>query len=464
MMSEIAGGRRGRVLGLKACIVAILALLLMIPLGMVGGLIAERSDRAEQVAAEIAGKWASSQSVQGPFLIVPSERVESSAVYDAVEQRRDAVEQRRIVLLPDSLSLRAVVDAETRSRGIFDSVVYTTAIEMKGAFSKEALAEAAPVRDGWRHGLDQAVLALSISDLRGLQGDAALAFDAVDLTAEPGTKEPTLPPGGIHWSLQPIDLSESSTFDLSLVLRGSERLSFLPVGKRSTLAMTGDWASPSFDGFALPVEHEVREDGFSAQWDISHLSLSLPRSWTVDAGKQRDWDGLAVGATLLQPVDFYLLSERSVKYGLLFVALLFLTFFLFEVVAGIALHPLQYLMVGAALVLFFLNLVSFAEVIGFASAYALSGGLVAVLVSLYAAAILKRRLWAALLCAMIAALYAVLYVILNLEEAAMLAGTLVLFAALAATMYATRKVDWLESLPTMPPRRSGQPAPESEAS
>jgi inner membrane protein len=149
-----------------------------------------------------------------------------------------------------------------------------------------------------------------------------------------------------------------------------------------------------------------------------------------------------VGDSFVQPVDFYLLSERSVKYGLLIVALLFLIYFLFEVLAGIVLHPLQYLMIGAALVLFFLSLVSFAEVIGFAAAYALSGALVVALISLYTAAILQRWLWAVLLAAAVSALYGLLYVILNQEEAALLSGTLVLFAALAATMYATRRIDW----------------------
>ena len=206
----------------------------------------------------------------------------------------------------------------------------------------------------------------------------------------------------------------------------------------------------------------MRDDGFSARWDIFHLSRPLPQSWTSDISPREsvaesDWYNLAIGASFLQPVDFYLLSERSVKYGLLIVSLLFLAFFLFEVLASIALHPLQYLMVGAALVLFFLSLVALAEIVGFAAAYAVSSILVIAMVGFYAAAILRRRLWAALLCVMIAGLYALIYLILNLEEAALLAGTLVLFAALGLTMFVTRKVDWFNARKAATPPESNAP-------
>lgn len=456
MLPKSTGGRFGHMFGLKAFLIIILAMLFLIPLWMVRGVITERSFRAQEVAREIAGKWAYEQFVQGPFLVIPGERINPAS-------EKGEVQYRKAVLLPDAFSAQAEVVTETRSRGIFDTVVYTSEIKLKGDFTAAALKKAGFEEDGWRLRFDQAVLALGINDLRGIQGDLAASFGAASLEAEPGMPSAgPLPSSGIHWPVSAREVQDGGAqFEVALTLRGSSRLSFLPVGQSSVMEMRGDWLSPSFDGRSLPVEREIHEDGFSAKWDVSHLSRPLPQSWTSDdataanldprtlyqsrssrAAHGVDLSNISIGASFLQPVDFYLLSERSAKYGLLIVALLFLTFFLFEVLAGIALHPLQYLMVGASLVLFFLGLVALAEVVGFAAAYGLSSGLVAAMVSFYAAAILKRRLWAGSLCGMIVALYALIYLILQLEEVALLAGTLVLFAALGLTMFATRKVDW----------------------
>ena len=400
MQPKFTGGRFGQMFGLKAFVTIVLVLLFFIPLQMISSVITERSYRAKDVAREIAGKWAYAQTIQGPFLVIPSERVNPAS-------DNGEMQYRKVVLLPDDFTADAQVSTEERSRGIFDTVVYTTEVKLSGNFTEAAFAKAGFEEEGWRLRLDQAVLALGVNDLRGIQGDLTARWAESGLATEPGMPAGALlPPSGIHWPLtgQVRPQDGGTPFDIAFTLRGSSRLAFLPSGKRSVIGMQGNWASPSFNGRSLPVKHDVREDGFSAQWDVFHLSRPLPQSWTADDWKQLDWNALTVGASFLQPVDFYLLSQRSVKYGLLIVALLFLTFFLFEVLAGIALHPLQYLMVGGGLVLFFLSLVAFAEVVGFAVAYALSGGLVALLVSLYAAAILKRRLWAGLLCAMIASL------------------------------------------------------------
>lgn len=469
MTQKLAGGRFGHMMGLKALVIIVLAALLLIPLYMVRGVIFERSLRSEDVAREIAGKWADNQVVQGPFLVIPGERVDPAS-------EKGEMQYRKTVLLPDAFSAQTEVMTETRSRGIFETVVYTTAVRLSGDFTAAALDRAGFEDDGWHMRLDQAVLALGISDLRGLQGNLAAQWGIQPLTAESGMPNAArLPSSGIHWPTAADSIREegAASFEMTFTLRGSQRLAIVPVGKSSLIDMNGNWQSPSFDGRTLPAEREVTEAGFSAHWDIFHLSRPLPQSW-VSGGRSTDrltddhWDSLTVGASFLQPVDFYLLSERSTKYGLLVVALLFLTYFLFEVLAGVTLHPLQYLMVGASLVLFFLSLVAFAEVVGFAAAYALSGTLVVAMVSLYTGAILRHRRWAWLLCFVITTLYALIYLILNLEEAALLAGTLVLFAALGLTMFVTRKVDWFNarsaaapSGPDSPSARDVSPAGEA---
>lgn len=466
MTQKPAGGRFGHMLGLKALVIIVLGALLLIPLYMVRDVIFERSFRSQQVAREIAGKWADSQTVQGPFLVIPAERVDPAS-------EKGELQYRKTVLLPDAFSAQADVKTEIRSRGIFDAVVYTTAVRLGGSFTAETLDRGGFENDGWRMRLDQAVLALGISDLRGLQGDLAAQWGAAPVAAEAGVPGAAgLPDSGIHWPVAAGGIRQDGAvqFDMAFTLRGSSRLAVVPVGKMSLVDMKGDWPSPSFDGRTLPVEREVTEAGFSARWDVFHLSRPLPQSWISGAGfgsrhVESDWDALAVAAAFLQPVNFYLLSERSTKYGLLVVALLFLTFFLFEVLAGAMLHPLQYLMVGAALVLFFLSLVALAEVLGFAAAYALSGAMVVAMISLYTGAILKRRRWAWLLCLLITALYATIYLILNLEEAALLAGTLVLFAALGLTMFVTRKVDWFNARRAQAAnaRERGEPVPGDPA-
>lgn len=468
MTQKPTGGRFAHMLGLKALIIIVLAALLLIPLYMVRDVIFERSLRSKEVAREIAGKWADSQVVQGPFLVIPGERINPAS-------ETGELQYRQTVLLPEAFAAETDVVTEIRSRGIFDAVVYTTTVKLTGDFAAAALANAGFEADGWRMRLDQAVLALGISDLRGLQGDLAALWDTERLTAEAGLPGAArLPRSGIHWPITASSILQGGggRFEIFFTLRGSSRLSLVPVGKSSLIDMNGDWQSPSFNGRTLPVEREVTEAGFSARWDVFHLSRPLPQSWVTDVGPgdhlaEDGWDSLAVGTSFLQPVDFYLLSERSTKYGLLVVALLFLTYFLFEVLAGATLHPLQYLMVGAALVLFFLSLVAFAEVIGFAAAYAVSGGLVVAMVSLYTGAILRRR-WAWLLCVVITGLYAMIYLILNLEEVALLAGALMLFAALGLTMFATRKVDWFNARkaeaphgPDVPPTRGESPMTEA---
>jgi len=469
MSQKPASGRFSHMLGLKALVIVVLAALLLIPLSMVRDVIFERSLRSRQVESEIADKWAGSQAVQGPFLIIPGERINPAS-------EKGELQYRKTVLLPEAFAAQAEVTAEVRSRGIFDAIVYTTAVRLNGSFTAEMLERAGFEADGWRMRLDQAVLALGINDLRGLQGDLAAKWENDSIAAEagmPGTVG--LPLSGIHWPVVAGGIRENGTarFDVTFTLRGSSRLALVPVGKSSVIEMKGNWHAPSFDGRALPVDRLVDEAGFSARWDIFHLSRPLPQSWVAGPGVREShlaeerWDDLTVGASFLQPVDFYRLSERSTKYGLLVVALLFLAYFLFEVLSGVALHPLQYLMVGAALVLFFLSLVAFSEVLGFAAAYALSGLLVVAMIGLYTGAILKRRRWASLLGVMVTVLYSLIYLILNLEEAALLAGTLVLFAALGLTMFVTRRVDWFnarrtETLPGAGAPGRGDPAPDAQ--
>jgi inner membrane protein len=424
----------GSRLGLKVLIVVVAGLVLLVPLELVRGIILERAERAQEVTLEIADKWAAAQTLRGPFLLVPAERANANLPGSPPTRRLH-------VLLPDDFEAQVETTTETRSRGIFDAEIYTAAVKLSGSF-KEALLDRSVLDGGWHLRPDEAMLVLGVSDARGLQEDLTLSWDGKDVEAAPGVPSAFLNLDGLHWPLQAFAGDDSDSFEIAMTLRGSSSFSILPAGRNSSLRVAGNWSSPSFDGIALPQSQEVGEAGFAAEWHISHLSRALPQTWNSAGAPLPEWQAAVIGVKFLDPVDFYRLSERSVKYGALFIALTFLVLFLFEVLLGLAVHPIQYLMVGAALVLFFLNLVAFAEVIGFAAAYAVSAFVVAAMISLYAAAVLRRRLWGSLLFATTAALYGLLFVILRMEEAALLSGSLMLLAALALTMFLTRRIDW----------------------
>jgi inner membrane protein len=368
-----------------------------------------------------------------------------------------------IALLPEQLDIKAEVVTETRSRGIFDAETYTAKLRFSGRFDEASL-DKALLEDGWQLRPDQAMVALGMSDPVGLQDDVSFAWDGKAAAAESGVPASFLSLDGVHWPVPIFGGENSNAFEIEIALRGSAALSLLPAGRTSSLQVAGNWPSPSFDGASLPQTQEVGDDGFSAEWRISHLSRVLPQSWGSFQSPQIDWRESTVGVKFLDPVDFYRLSERSVKYGALFIALSFLVLLLFEVLLGLAIHPIQYLLVGGALVQFFLSLVAFAEIIGFAPAYAVSALIVAGMISLYAAAVLRRYLWGGVLFATAAALYGLLFVVLRLEEAALLSGTLVLLTALGLTMYVTRRIDWYApGAPPLPPISSlgGADAEES---
>lgn len=440
-LSRLAAGG----LGLKVAIVIALGLVMLVPLELVRGVIVERAVRAGEVTAEIAGKWAGEQTLRGPFLLLPAERANPN-IPDAEPSRR------LVVLLPEDFTAAVETLTETRSRGIFDAEIYTAKVRLAGGFDEGSL-DPALLDGGWRLRPDQAVLALGVSDPRGLQEDLALSWDGKAAEAKGGTPAEFGALAGVHWPVAAFANDASDGFAIEMTLRGSGQLALLPAGRRNSLAIAGNWASPSFDGTSLPQRHEVTAEGFSAEWRVSHLTRTLPQSWSGSQGPGADWRAMTVGVKFLDPVDFYRLSERSVKYGALFIALTFLVLFLFELLLKVSIHPVQYLLVGAALVVFFLSLVAFAEVAGFAVAYGLSALIVAAMVSLYAAAVLRRRLWGGVLFVVTSALYGLLFVILRLEEAALLSGTLVLLVALGVTMFATRRLDGA-AVATAPAQRS----------
>lgn len=425
--------------------IAILTLVLLIPLQMVKSVVRERHQTYEGVVADIAGSWSGDQVLAGPILVVPYvEKVERRDEIVTPEGEKRTVERlescrRRAVVLPDLLTFTGSLVPETRRRGIYRVQVYTAEVVISAVFRNpraavEALSRADRLEDiEW----SRAVLGVGLSDPRGIVEADGGEVDGVAVQPRPGTTLPEIVAHGFHAAVGET-AADGLELRLPLTIRGSGSLRFLPLGETTRASFRSAWPHPSFIGDVLPVERTVDDAGFSAEWTIPLLNRSYPQAFT--AGAAMAIDEISSGVRLFEPVALYDLVTRAVKYGLLFIGLTFLTLGLIELVTGVRLSLVQFLLIGVALALFFLILIALAEHLGFATAYVLAAATVVALNTLYCAAILRRRAPAALVGGVLAAIYGVLYTILNAEDFALLGGTALLLVAVAVTMVLTRRI------------------------
>lgn len=438
-----------------AGIVAI-ALLLLIPLSMVRDLINERSYRQQEVESGIAAEWGGAQTLVGPILKVPY-RVKATPNQP---ERMSAA-----FYLPQTLDAQLSFTTEMRYRAVFEIPVYRAQGRLVGAFPPPSTLPVPP--DAAAMLWDQAVLLMGVGDLTGIDSDPTLNWLGQPVAFTPGSSVPALP--GMQAPLPTLSLTDTDPlpFSIDLTLRGTDRLQLVPVGATSSLTLTGDWPHPGFNGGALPAERDVTKTGFTAHWTLSYLARGFPQHWTeateippannqgYDSSDDNDRNGIAaamsassVGMTLIQPVDFYHVSERAAKFGFLFVAAMFGTVFVIELASGKRVHVVQYLLIGAALALFFCLLLALSEVIGFTPAYIVAAVMTTGLIGAYLGHIAQSLRKGAIGAGVLAGLYGYLYVLLQLEDMSLLAGALGLFASLAAFMWFTRKVDWFRLAPT----------------
>jgi inner membrane protein len=430
--SLAAGGRNA---ALKLAGIALMTLLTAVPLLLIASLVAERRSYAAGAAADIAQGWGGAQTVAGPFLVIP---------YTVPERRdeRGAIlapsERGELVVLARTLDAKAAPAVEERARGIFRVPVYAAELELSGSFARptpEILPAGAAV--DWT----RAHLALGIADVRGISGDVTLNWNGrTDFAFAPGTGVNAVY-GGIQTNV-PIAAGDMA-FTLKLRLRGTGRLAFVPSAEAFTAAVASPWPHPSFEGAYLPERREIGDAGFTAVWRVSHLARQLPQSW--NNAESVSLEASAFGVTFYQPVDFYQLVERSLKYAILFIGLSFLVFFLAETVTGARIHVVQYLLAGAAQVIFYLLLLALAEQTGFTAAYLGASFACIGLTALYAGQVLGSRKRALAVAGALTLLYGLLYTLLNEEDYALLTGAVASFLALALTMFLTRRIDWYQA-------------------
>jgi inner membrane protein len=421
----------------KLMVMGGLILILLIPLGMVGSLIAERQTRRAEAVHEVSSTWGGAQRLGGPLLTVPY-LLQTKNAKGKVVGTETVVAQ----FLPEDLHIEVQVRPERRSRGIFEAILYRTQLTVTGTFKRPVFGtDLASENIQWK----DARLAVGLSDLRGVRSAGPLLWQGHPLELAPGGAEVGLWESGLAvLGLAPGD-GESFSFAFKLDVAGSEKLEFLPLGKETTVTLRSPWPDPSFVGAFLPESRSVRPNGFTATWRIPYYARSYAQQWLLQNVAQAVPPAAlcasAFGVSFLLPVDSYQRTERSQKYAVLFLLLTFLTFFLYELWSPVVLHALQYLLVGAALCLFYLLLLSISEHLPFAPSYAIAAAATILLITGYAWAILAGRGRALLLGAILGVLYGYLYVLLQAEDYALLLGSIGLFVILGLVMVLTRRID-----------------------
>ena len=434
----------------KIAWVLLLGLVLFVPLSLIDGKIVERRELRDSVARELAETGVGHQSVVGPVLVLPcSERFqihEKNERFETVTRvdRRDCT----LRLVATDLRMQGKLVTDVRMRGIYRVLFYDTDVTVTGHFDLPTLPKPPP--DVLERTYLAPELRMGIADVRGIGTAVQLQFDGRKQLPGPGSRDPVLG-HGIHARLTGTpgfggQLSAGRhAFRLQLTLAGTSGIDFVPLARSTQVALSGSWPHPSFYGRFLPVTRAVNDQGFRAQWRVSELASDAPgvflecvRSGSSCAHLDRE----RFGVELVEPVDVYVQSERAVTYGFLFIGLTFVVFVLFELIAALRLHGMQYALVGLALAVFFLLLFALAEHLAFAHAYVIAAVACISLISFYVSHLLRSTLRAALFSLYLIGLYGALYVLLRSEDFAMLLGALLVFAVLAVTMVLTRRMDW----------------------
>lgn len=438
--------------------ITILIGVMTIPLGMVSDIVRERSQLYRGVLNDIAATWGHRQNLQGPALFVPYTEKHITEVVktdkDGYERKvnKTVYKQRTAIVLPDDLDIKVDINGQKRKRSLYESLVYTADLKVVGDFTRPDINSLSNNIDKIHWG--RAWLAFGISDTQAINKVSSLQWDSTQLVDfEPGTRVVKTIASGFH---APLDLSVDTTasvdklknkkypFELYLNINGSQGFYFSPFGKTTDVTVVSDWPHPSFQGNILPDMHEVNSDGFEAQWSVPNLARNYPQLWTLET-QSFNVNEFKAGVNLFESVSLYSQITRAIKYGVLFFALTYITFLIFELGIGRRLHIVQYGVIGLALSMFYLTLLSMAEHAGFFSAYISAAAIIIVMISLYAFAAIRSFSRTGIVSMLLAGLYTMLYSLLKLEDYALLAGTVLLLVILAVMMYLTRNIGSEES-------------------
>ena len=448
-------------LSLKLIMIGFLIAILMIPIGMIAFLAEDRESRQEEAFREISGKWGNEQTITGPILSIPYK--------DTIERTTSdgkVIDEtiRYAHFLPEELQIKGIIDPTKRRRGIYEVVVYNANLEISGKFLALDFSKWDIAKDDILY--EQAFVTLGISDTRGIKENLDLVWENEKYAFSPGVKTNDVVLLGINAD---IDLSQnvnaSQNFSITLSLNGSRDLYFSPLGRSTQVELRSAWSDPSFQGSFLPQSHTINDAGFMALWKVSELNRNFPQKFlgsvsAVEPMMQPIYSEKMpaisqagtisqsnFGVRLLVLADEYQETVRALKYAIMLIALTFLVLFFYEAMREVRVHPLQYILIGLALALFYLLLLSISEYLGFKTAYLISALTIIGLITLYSKSIFKTWRPALLEALILVFVYGFIFVILQLEDYSLLVGSLGLLGILSLVMMVSRKIDWYNFAP-----------------
>jgi len=440
-----------RLPGVKFTIVGIISVMLLVPTLLVWALVEERSQRAAEVSQKIAAGWGGEQVVNGPYLAVPV------SVNRSQTSQNGTISWQRVtewaLLMPEELKVDAKLAAEARKLSIYSLPVYNARLSIKGRFPSSMVDNLS--RFEGTPDLDRAFLVMNIGDITGIRSNAEIKIDGAAPEAfEPGMRTITAYKpafGVIYYSDQPISttginrpvsravIEKGFAFDMELSLNGSGRFSVAPAGQTTSLKMEANWGDPGFEGTYLPENKTIDDKSFSANWTIPYLARGIDKvSWN----SVMPLSGNLMSVNLVEPVKFYQIVSRTLKYSIGFISLMFFAVFIIELKGGRMVHWVQYVLTGLALIIFYILLLALAEHLGFGLSYAIAAVATTLLIAFYVGTVTASRRSGTSLAAVLGLTYGVMYLILREDEYALLAGAIISFITIAATMYFTRNIDW----------------------
>lgn len=411
----------------KIIYIIVLVLVLLIPASMITSLMQDREAIKNSAVKEINKKWGDSQVIIGPYITIPYKHYLENGKFNI----------NYIHLLPKTLNINASMTPHVRYRSIYEAILYNSKIDFNGTFSLDYLKKLNINNEdiAW----DLATFSIGVSDMRGIKDTIQITYDGKKYGVNSGLKTKYITRVGVSSQIPLSQDNNISNFSFSLNINGSEEISFAPLGSQSDVEIKSNWKSPSFNGAFLPTKREITDKGFDAKWKILNLNRAYPEAWIND---QYNVYKSVFGLKLIITADVYQKSIRISKYALLFIVFTFTAFLLSEIISKKRIHPIQYFLIGAAIVLFYILLISFSEHIGFDISYLLCSLIITVLISAYSYGIIKSKYLTITIFAILSILYSFLYIILQSEGYSLLMGSTGLLAMLSIVMYVTRQIDW----------------------
>ncbi len=414
--------------------ILLITLLLLIPGSEVESLIRERQLMQDSVVNEISDKWGNRQTLGGPFLTVPYRTLENVGL--ANEKRVEKI----LYVLPNELNISGEVISSIRKRSIYKAILYQAELNISGTFDLAELNKL-PI-DSSDINWEQARWSLAITDPRGISDVSALDWGKTSLELEPGLPKGIASDNGLQCAVTIDNTGKIIPFSANLKCRGSSSLLLTPVGKITSVTLRSDWPDPSFTGAFLPEQHDISAQGFDANWKVLNLNRSFNQLWVDEYYNLDNW---SFGFDLIENVDTYQKTNRAAKYAFLIIVITFTFFFFFEILRKLHIHPIQYIIVGFAILVFYILLLAFSEQMAFGLAFLLSATGTIGIVTYYFYHISKSSRVAILFASLFTFLYVFIYVILNAEAYSLLIGSIGLFILIATIIHFTRNVDWYNS-------------------